>query len=70
METEMTLNRAAGNVYPLKYNADFTETPEFTVKSEIELARLISIDMTEVTDRVARVEVDYQGQLEAYHGTR
>ncbi|NKM35953.1 restriction endonuclease [Rhizobium laguerreae] len=70
MEMEMTLNRAAGNVYPIRYIAHFTGTPTVTVDSEIELARLISADMAEVTDRIAKVEGGYQGLGEAYHGTR
>ena len=70
MEMEMTLNRAAGNVYPFRYNTVFTGSRLVIVNSEIELVRLISIDMAEVTDRVAKVEEDYQGLVEAYHGTR
>ncbi|MCJ9720243.1 restriction endonuclease [Agrobacterium sp. SHOUNA12C] len=68
MEMEMTFNRAAGNVYPVEYNADFTGTRLVTVNSEIELAKLMSTDMAEVTDSVAKVEEDYRVKVAAYHG--
>jgi len=70
LETEMTLNRAVGNVYPFRYNAHFTGSAKVAVNSEVELAQLVSTDMAEITDRTARVEADYQGLVETTHNAR
>lgn len=69
LELEMNLNRAAGDVFPCRYNTGLTGRGLALVNSEIELSRRVSTDMAEVTERVAKVELDYRSLVAAYHSS-